>query len=310
MTYLNKSLLTLAVLLFSSPMLVSSYAQHSALYYNKVDSLKFGDRINLRTNAIDWVTLTPNFGIEYTLGNKSWNKWTLGISGKINWSTQTKDLTYNVYDIYAGKVELRKYWHGKNPRRVFYWGVYGGANNFNIKFSEIGKKGNAFSGGLMVGTIAQLYGYQNGASLDLDLGINAGVVLAKYDEYRRDVVNNQHVYTTVTPQSGYKLTFDPLVYATSTDIIKVGLTYHFGTKVANRYKKCEVVDEKYRIELANKAYAKDTLRITKEEKKKAKHIEKARNKRLKEYEKAKKYAAKAEEKVAREADKKKKGTGK
>ena len=163
MTYLNKSLLTLAVLLFSSPMLVSSYAQHSALYYNKVDSLKFGDRINLRTNAIDWVTLTPNFGIEYTLGNKSWNKWTLGISGKINWSTQTKDLTYNVYDIYAGKVELRKYWHGKNPRRVFYWGVYGGANNFNIKFSEIGKKGNAFSGGLMVGTIAQRYGYQNGA---------------------------------------------------------------------------------------------------------------------------------------------------
>ena len=80
--------------------------------------------------------------------------------------------------------------------------------------------------------------------------------------------------------------------------------------MANRYKKREVVDEKYRIELANKAYAKDTLRITKEEKKRAKHIEKARNKRLKEYEKAKKHAAKAEEKVAREADIKKKGTGK
>ncbi len=58
--------------------------------------------------------LTPNFGIEYTLGNKNWNKWTLGISGRINWNTQTKDPTYNVYDLYDGKIELRKYWHGNN----------------------------------------------------------------------------------------------------------------------------------------------------------------------------------------------------
>lgn len=310
MTYLKKCLLTLVVALFANPMLVATYGQSSALYYNKVDNLKFGERISLHTNAMDWITLTPNFGLEYTLGNKSWNKWTLGVSGRINWNAQTKDLTYNVYDIYDGKVELRKYWHGKNPRRVFYWGVYGDANKFNIKFSEIGKKGNAFTGGLMVGTVTQLYGYQNGASLDLDLGINAGVVFAKYDEYRRDVINKQHVYTTVTPQNGYKLTFSPLLYAVSTDVVKVGLTYHFGTKVANRYKKRQAVDESYRIELANKAYTKDTLRIAKEERKRAKHIERARNKRLKEYEKAKKQATKAEEKVAREAEKKKKGAKK
>ena len=272
MTYLKKSLLTLVTLLFAYPMIVSTYAQHSALYYNRVDSLKFGERIGLRTNVAGWIMLTPNFGIEYTLGNKNWNKWTLGVSGRINWNTQTKDLSYNVYDMYDGKVELRKYWHGKNPRRVFYWGVYGGANKFNIKFTDLGKKGNSFTGGLMFGTVAQLYGYQNGASLDFDFGINAGVVFAKYEEYRRDVVNNQHVYTTVTPQNGYKLVFNPLVYAASTDIVRVGLIYHFGTKVANRYKKREVVDEKYRIELANKAYAKDTLRTAKEEERKAKHI--------------------------------------
>ena len=212
--------------------------------------------------------------------------------------------------MYDGKVELRKYWHGKNPRRVFYWGVYGGANKFNIKFTDLGKKGNSFTGGLMFGTVAQLYGYQNGASLDFDFGINAGVVFAKYEEYRRDVVNNQHVYTTVTPQNGYKLVFNPLVYAASTDIVRVGLIYHFGTKVANRYKKREVVDEKYRIELANKAYAKDTLRTAKEEERKAKHIEKARNKRLKEYEKAKKQAEKAQQRVAKEIEKRKKRTEK
>ena len=310
MTYLKKSLLTLVTLLFAYPMIVSTYAQHSALYYNRVDSLKFGERIGLRTNVADWIMLTPNFGIEYTLGNKNWNKWTLGVSGRINWNTQTKDLSYNVYDMYDGKVELRKYWHGKNPRRVFYWGVYGGANKFNIKFTDLGKKGNSFTGGLMFGTVAQLYGYQNGASREFDFGINAGVVFAKYEEYRRDVVNNQHVYTTVTPQNGYKLMFNPLVYAASTDIVRVGLIYHFGTKVANRYKKREVVDEKYRIELANKAYAKDTLRTAKEEERKAKHIEKARNKRLKEYEKAKKQAEKAQQRVAKEIEKRKKRTEK
>ena len=92
--------------------------------------------------------------------------------------------------------------------------------------------------------------------------------------------------------------------------MRVGLIYHFGTKVANRYKKREVVDEKYRIELANKAYAKDTLRTAKEEERKAKHIEKARNKRLKEYAKAKKQAEKAQQRVAKEIEKRKKRTEK
>ena len=90
----------------------------------------------------------------------------------------------------------------------------------------------------------------------------------------------------------------------------MGLIYHFGTKVANRYKKREVVDEKYRIEQANKAYAKDTLHIAKEAEKKAKHIEKARNKRLKEYEKAKKQAEKAQQKVSKDIEERKKRTQK
>lgn len=310
MTYSNKGLLALVITLFFSPMLAKTYGQKVALYYNKVENLKFGDRLSLRTNVIDWIVLTPNFGLEYILGNKSWNKWTLSLDGKVNWKTQPKDLTYNVYDIYDGKVALRKYWHGKNPRRVFYWGVYGGANKFDIKFSETGKRGNAFTGGLMFGTVTQLYGYQNGASLDLDLGINAGVVYAKYDEYHRDVQNNQYIYNITTPQNGYKLTFDPLVYAASTDIVRVGLVYHFGIKVANRYKKRIVVDEQYRLEKANEAYRKDTLREAKAERKKAKEIERKRNKRLKEYDKAQKQKEKAAEKAARRNEEEKKGNKK
>lgn len=299
MTYLRKSLYALAVFIFSSPMLPAMYAQKSALYYNKVDNLSFGERLSLRSNVVDWIALTPNAGLEYTLGNKSWNKWTLGLFGRINWRSGTKTNPYNVYDLYDGRLELRKYWHGKNPRHVFYWGVYGGANKFDIKFSETGKKGNSFVGGLMFGTITQLYGYQNGASLDLDFGINAGVVFADYDEYRRELQGNQQVYVTTVPKKGYGLTFDPFVYAAATDVVKVSVIYHFGTKVANRYKKREIVDEEYRIQKANEAYTRDTLRAAKEERKKAKRIEKARNKKLKEYDNAQK----AKEKAARKAEK-------
>lgn len=307
MTYYKKSLYVLAMFLCLKPMLMDTYGQAAALYYNKVENLKFSDRLSLRTNVIDWLALTPNVGLELTLGDKSWNKWTLGLSGRVNWNTQPKTLAYNVYDLYDGKMELRKYWHGNNPRRVFYWGVYGGANKFDMKLSATGKRGNAFTGGLMFGTICQLYGYQNGASLDLDLGINAGVVFAKWEEYSRELQNNLHVYTTTAPQNCYKITFDPLVYAASTDVVKVSLVYHFGTKVANRYKKREAVDETYRLKLANEAYRKDTLKAAKIERKKAKRIEKARNKRLKEYDKEQKKKAKAEAKAARINEEKKKG---
>ena len=78
MTYLKKSLVALGLFLFSFPMLPEAYGQGSVLYYSKVDTLKFGSRFNFRSNIIDWVTLSPNLGIEFTLGNKNWHKWTLG----------------------------------------------------------------------------------------------------------------------------------------------------------------------------------------------------------------------------------------
>ena len=76
--------------LFAYPMIVLTYAQHSALYYNRVDSLKLGERIGLRTNVVDWIMLTPNFGIEYTLGNKNWNNGRSVFRGELNWNTTNK----------------------------------------------------------------------------------------------------------------------------------------------------------------------------------------------------------------------------
>ena len=42
-------------------------ASAQQLYYNKVDTLTFGQRFNIRTNTVDWLALTPNVGVEFTL---------------------------------------------------------------------------------------------------------------------------------------------------------------------------------------------------------------------------------------------------
>jgi len=234
-------------------------ADAQQLYYNKVDTLTFGQRFNIRTNTVDWLALTPNIGVEFTLGNKNWSKWTLGVQGRLNWKEQSKETLYHVYDLYDGRLQLRKYWHGKKPASVFYWGIYAGANSFDIKLNATGRKGNSVFGGLMFGYVHQLYGYMNGSRLDLDLGLNGGVVFAKFKEYKRVLNGNRYEYQTTKPEDGYKLTFQPLIYAASTDVIRASLVYHFGPNVANKYKKRMMVDNNYRITLANLKLQRDSI---------------------------------------------------
>ena len=233
-------------------------ADAQLLYYNKVDTLTFGQRFNLRTNTVDWLAFTPNVGVEFTLGNKNWSKWTIGFQGRVNWKEQSKETPYHVYDLYDGRLQLRKYWHGKKPTNVFYWGVYAGANTFDIKLNATGRKGSSLFGGLSFGYIRQLYGYMNGSYLDLDIGLNAGVVYAKFKEYERVRNGNRYEYATTKPENGYKLTFSPLIYAASTDALRVSLIYHFGPKVANKYKKRIQVDNDYRVRLATLKLQRDS----------------------------------------------------
>lgn len=229
------------------------------LYYNKVDTLKFGQRFNFRTNTIDWLAMTPNVGVEFTLGNKNWSRWTVGVQGRVNWKEQNKETRYLVYDLYDGRIQLRKYWHAKKPTNVFYWGVYGGGNKFDIKVGKTGRQGNALYGGLMFGYVKQLYGYMNGSSLDLDLGINAGVVFADYKEYERVRSGHREAYVDTKAKEGMKLTWNPWIYAASTDVLRASLIYHFGPKVYNKYKKRIDIDNDYRVKLAALKFRQDSL---------------------------------------------------
>ena len=99
----------------------------------------------------------------------------------------------------------------------------------------------------------------NGSRLDLDLGLNGGVVFAKSKEYKRVLNGNRYEYQTTKPENGYKLTFQPLIYAASTDVIRASLVYHFGPNVANKYKKRMMVDNNYCITLANLKLQRDSI---------------------------------------------------
>lgn len=252
-----KLILALTVQLFVG--VTGALGQVNQLYYNKVDTMELQNRFNLKTDAVGWLTLTPNLGLEFSLGNKNWNQWTVGVYGRANWDVNTRTKSYYVYDIFGARAEVRKYWHAKMPKRAYYIGLYGGANSFDIKFSDIGKKGNSFVGGLMVGMVTQVYGYTNGASLDLELGFSPGVVFADMHDYTRLYKGGKYYYSRTTRDTGYKLTFNPWVYAASVDVVHVSFVYHFGTKLANRYKNRNLIDNDYRLAVEKEKIRRDSV---------------------------------------------------
>lgn len=83
-------------------------------FVNKHRRDKFVKRFSFHTNAVDWVTLVPNLGVEFDLNGTPRNNYSLSIFGKFNGRSKHGKLVYNVN---AVRVEGRKYWrtgkHGK-----------------------------------------------------------------------------------------------------------------------------------------------------------------------------------------------------
>lgn len=68
---------------------------------------KFIKRISFHTNAVDWVTLVPNIGIEVDLKQSPRTNYSIAMFGKYNGNSTHGKLVYNVN---AFRVEGRKYW--------------------------------------------------------------------------------------------------------------------------------------------------------------------------------------------------------
>ena len=224
---------------------------------NRLDTLTLGERFSIRTNTLDWIALTPNIGAEFTLGDKNWHRWTLGVYGRWNPSTKTHTPTYSVYDLTDVRGEVRRYWHARNRlRRSFFYGLYATYGSHNIKLSETGYRGTHVALGLKAGTIAPLYGYRNGSHLDLELALNVGAVLANQEEYQK----TDGRYVTTRGKEGFRLTWTPLTYVIANDVLQVSFVYHFGPSVANRYKRRIAIDERYRQHLNDVQTRRDSTR--------------------------------------------------
>lgn len=254
---------------------VKGYAQ-TADNAMKVETFNVIERLTLATNAVDWVTMTPNLGFEYDVRKENWNRWTVGLNAKLNFSQQPSYNQKFVYQVREYRFNFRNYWRprfsderykddlglwqttGNHPthihwipgklfsqrrksgpkheKTVYYRGLYGSVGDYDFKVSDIAKEGSYFSIGMMYGIIRPLFIYEKGGSLNVDFGFSIGPVIYKEKEYNRDI----NGYYVPGEEGGYKIM--PLL---PTDI-KVGLVYRFGHRtILDRYMFRYDVDAEY-----------------------------------------------------------------
>lgn len=155
----------------------------------------------VRTNLLQWATLTPNIGLEWRIDRN----WGVQVNAAYTyWSWSSGDRRYSVLDL---SPEVRRY---LGPSRRGYVGLMGQAGNFNYKFSQTGRQGDFYGGGIVGG-----YQLPVGRCLMLDFGAGIGYVRADYDKYTRIDGYN------VRAGSGTKNYF-------GLDHLTVGLVWTFG----------------------------------------------------------------------------------
>ena len=248
----------------------------------KADSLALNldlpDRIAFRTNFVDWVLTTPNIGVEIDLGNKAYHHWSIGFNVRGNWQTSH---TYNpgvVYNISGVRAEARYYYRmrkiggygevagegsgayppapkgllnklfscrreePKHPDITYYRGLYASYNKFSVKLGDEGKQGSAFTLGFTWGFVKPMYQFPSGNTLDLEMGISAGLAYAQYDKYRHDRESNCY---PVVGHEDWGIVPMPVL-----SDLRVGLVYRLGsTKVTDKYMWRYDCDKHYRAEI-------------------------------------------------------------
>lgn len=210
----------------------------------KVDTLSTAERLSLRSNAVDWLLLVPNIGVEYDIFSTNWNRWSVGLNLRYNWQSSHTYKPGLVYNVAEARLEVRNYYRirvfsspsveekkhiwervvsprraeSKHPTTTYYRGAFVAYNNYSMKFGTEGKQGNAIIGGVMWGMIKPLYQFTSGNSLDLEFAASAGVAYAKYDTYTHDRMDDCYPVTATG-----KTTIMPVI-----NELRVGFVYRFG----------------------------------------------------------------------------------
>ena len=212
---------------------------------HQVDTLSTAERLSVRSNAVDWLLLVPNIGIEYDIFPTNHNRWSVGLNLRYNWQTSHTYKPGLVYNVAEARLEVRNYYRirvfsspsvepkkhiwervlsprraeSKHPTTTYYRGAFVAYNNYSLKLGSEGKQGNAIIGGVMWGMIKPMYQFSNGNSLDLEFAASAGVAYAKYDTYTHDRMDDCYPITATG-----KTTIMPVI-----NELRVGFVYRFGS---------------------------------------------------------------------------------
>lgn len=201
----------LIMLLLCNPVFAVSGSEET-----KSDTLKFKERLGIHTNALGWLLLTPNVGIEYDVVRNDHKKVSLLFSGRYNWASNQDLNSRYVYNIAGLRAETRWYYRirerrawendlvestegffnrlfeskrllfsNPNPHsyRAYYVGPYVSYDNLTLKLGSEGRQGNIISAGVSFGYTFPLYMYNNGTALDLEFGASVGAAYMAYDKF-------------------------------------------------------------------------------------------------------------------------------
>lgn len=234
----------------------------------KVDTLSMAERISLRTNAVDWLLLVPNIGVEFDVRNTNWNRWSAGINLRYNWQSRHTFKPGIVYNVFEARGEVRYYYRirefdgqfiepkehawermlsprraaSKHPMTTYYRGAFVAYNDFSLKFGREGRQGHALIGGLLLGIIRPMYTFASGNTLDFELGAAVGVAFAKYDTYRHEPQDD--CYPIVARQQTAVM---PVI-----NDLRAGFVYRFGQfPITRKYRWRYDVDTAYQNRIVN-----------------------------------------------------------
>ena len=241
------------------------------------DTLTFAERFSISTNSVDWLLLLPNISVEYDIRPEEWNKWAVGAKVRGNWQTKNRNgfKPDQVYNLFEGRVELKNYFRTrlvtpenakyfpqpksfwkrlftnhrdsvvKHPNVTYYRGAYVALSKYSMRlFGSTGRQGSTIQAGIMLGMVRPLYQFPNGNSMDLDLGISAGLCVTRYLEYGYDRVNNSYPLYDNQKHNTYHLLPYPVI-----NEARVAFVYRFGdgsNMITHKYRDRYDVDEAYR----------------------------------------------------------------
>lgn len=257
----RKSLLALLVMLVVALLPQRSYGQVFETR-SGVDTLSLGERISIHTNVVDWGLMVPNIGLEFDVKRTNWSRWAVGFSVKSRWQTSSTFKQRYFYTLTEGRIYWRNYWRTrqinphryvgrhegfidklfscrrtkvKHPTTTWYRGLYASASSYSYKMSKYGHQGIAVSGGVTYGCIKPLFQFASGNTIDLEMGIDVGLVFAKDEKFGLD--EDERCYTRVSPSELKVLPFPVPTEA------RLGLVYRLGNyPITKKYRWREDVD--------------------------------------------------------------------